>query len=65
MKKFYVAVTAELTEEYEIMAENYDEAIDQAALLMQAEYKVQRVFTDGSAPIATGFDAFQSYGEES
>jgi hypothetical protein len=64
MKKFYVSVTAELVEEYTITAKSVDEAMDQAARLMQAEYKVQRVFTDGSAPIATGFDSFQPYGEE-
>ena len=64
MKKFYVSVTVELTEDYTITAESYDAAVDAAARLMVEEYKVQRVYTDGTAPIATGFDSVNTYGEE-
>ena len=64
MKKFYVSVTAELTEDYTITAESYDEAVDAAKRLMVEEYKVHCVYTDGSAPIATGFDSVNTYGEE-
>lgn len=64
MKKFYVSVTAQLTETYTIEAEELDDAARTAERRLLAEYKVQRVYTDGSAPIATGFDAVDTYTEE-
>lgn len=64
MGTFYVSVTAQITEDYTIQAPSNKHAEEQARHLMLKEYKVQRVYTDGSEPINTGWDAVNTYSDE-
>jgi len=64
MGTFYVSVTAQITEDYTVQASSNEHAEEQARLLMLKEYKVQRVYADGSEPINTGWDDVNTYSDE-